>query len=338
MDLQKKKNLQILNLDKEVSISVLVIGSESFLGKSLIEDLMAQSNIQLSVAFRNATDEKIQFYLQNKIEVYQGDLVQEETLSQMEKSFDYVYYLVSATYPANSWKNPWEEVSLNLTPFFNLLKYLEEFPPKKVIYISSAGTVYGLKTTSLDENKLTRPFSPYGIFKVTMEHLLEYLRVKKGIAYDIYRVSNLYGPGQNPLKGQGVINIWVRKIIEEGKIVVFGDGSNVRDYIYVKDASMLLTHSLKPNVEDSQGCIYNLGTNEGFDLNQIIEILREVMPYTFDVDYRPNRKSDNKHVVVDSSKLNSNVPGFKFNSLKAGIQSTVDYMLEEHKLIKRQLS
>lgn len=313
---------------------ILIIGSESFLGKALIEDLFKVSNTKISVVFRSASEERILFYEQHQITIYQGDLLQQETLLQMETTFDYVYYLASATYPANSWRNPREEIDLNLIPFFNFMNYVETYPPGKIIYTSSAGTVYGLKIDALTEDKLTRPFSPYGIFKVTMEHLLEYLLVKKNIAYDVYRISNLYGPGQNPKKGQGVINIWIRNILESGKITVFGDGSNVRDYIYIKDASRLLLQSLKESKE-VEGRIFNLGTNKGYDLNAIISILINVISFNFKVDYKLDRKSDNKYVVVDSSKLLSQIPDFKFTSLEEGIQATVLNMQQEMSEIKK---
>jgi len=299
---------------------VLVIGSESFVGKHLLSTLLTQSDLDLSVLYRNIHPDRVKLYETHQVKTYSGDLEDYNTLLSLEAEYDLVYYLISATYPAASWANPKIEVGKNLTPFFNFMRFASVKKVKRIAYISSGGTVYGLQKGRLTEDVLTMPFSPYGIFKLTMERLLEYLSIKENIPHDIYRISNIYGPGQNISKGLGVINIWLKKIIDEKKITIFGDGENVRDYIYVKDVAELLLLSLKRTGKSSE--TFNMGANASYSLNELIDKMKNIVPFDFETAYIEGRKSDNKHVVINADKLIKHFGPYEFTTIEEGIQLT----------------
>ena len=98
---------------------------------------------------------------------------------------------------------------------------------------------------------MPNPFSPYGIIKLAMEHFLNYYHSKYGLASDIYRVSNVYGDGQDTTKGLGIINTFIEKILSENRVTVFGKGESVRNYVYVKDVAEILSLSTSTDIKKS---------------------------------------------------------------------------------------
>ena len=251
------------------------------------------------------------------------DLLNETTTRNQLSSMDVVYYLASETYPITSWHNPMMEVDRNLIPFISFMSAISGTSVKKVVYVSSAGTVYGTTTGKVAEGYDKAPFSPYGIMKLAMENLLNYYRVKEQIAFDIYRISNVYGEGQNTAKGLGIINTFIEKILRNEPLHVFGDGTVTRNYIYVKDVAHLLLYSLE-NIETSE--IFNLSSNDTCSINDLIAILKQKSDRPFNVEYTQSRQSDNSFIDLDNSKIISKNPSFVFTPLENGIEETFQFI------------
>lgn len=295
-------------------MNVAVIGSNGFIGKALVERLSAEKNLKLILFGRSEHSanspelpyKKINFF--NKTEL-QNDF----------KGIDIVYYLASETIPATSWENPNIEIEKNLIPFINLLDVLAHLGVKKIAFVSSAGTVYGPSIGKVHETSHKQPFSPYGIMKLTMENFLSYYQVKYGLHHDVYRVSNVYGEGQDTGKGLGIINTFLEKIIKENKVKVFGDGNNTRNYIYVKDVAELFCLSVQsPNTSD----VFNVSSDATLTINQLIEIMKKEVDEHFEVNYEPVRQSDNSYIDLDNTKITGRFKDFKFTSINQGILKT----------------
>ena len=127
----------------------------------------------------------------------------------------------------------------------------------------------------------------------------------------------------------GLINIFIEDIIRQGSVNVFGDGSNLRNYIYVKDVSRLLSLSL--NADKSVSNIWNLASMDSFTINQVIERMKVLLPVDFTFNYLHARSSDNTAIDIDNSKLMSAFPGFTFTEFDQAVLSTFLH-------IKQQLS
>lgn len=287
-----------------------ILGAKSFIGKQLAVTLSNDSSLEIVKFARESSDgDCIPIDLSNK-----------GGLRKHLKNFDVIYYLFSSSIPVSSWAEPVREINENLLPFMNFLEVASE-EVTKVAFISSGGTVYGPTTGKVSEDAVTKPFSPYGIVKLTMENFLEYYRIKEGLNYDVYRVSNAYGPGQNTAKGLGVINTFLENIISTGRVKVYGKGDTTRNYIYVKDVAELLTLSVK-SMDSSE--IYNLSSYDTLDINSLLSLMKEIIPFNFDIDYEKGRMSDNKFIDLDNSKLLNRYNGFKFTPLEAGILETFE--------------
>ena len=296
-------------------MNIGIIGGNGFIGKHLTDLLSQDTTISLKLFGRSSSCR-----LGNKFSYQQIDITNSEQITSCFKDIDIVYYLASASIPASSWESPQFDIENNLIPFIKFLECISKLNVKKIIFTSSAGTIYGSSIEKLNENSNKKPFSPYGINKITMEYYLSYFEIKHNLKHDIYRVSNIYGEGQNTSKGLGIINTFLEKIIKDKKVVVFGDGEIIRNYIYVKDVAEQLGYSLKSDLNVSN--IYNLASDDELSINELIHYIREMVIEEFTVIYVPTRNSDNPCILIDNQKIKAHFPYTKFTPIKEGLLNT----------------
>ena len=153
-----------------------------------------------------------------------------------------------------------------------------------------------------------------------MEYYLNYFEVKYNLKYSIFRVSNIYGEGQDTSKGLGIINTFLEKIILENSVTVFGNGSVIRNYIYVKDVAKIIANSINSDLEKSE--IYNLSSNDSFSINELIDILKLNLNENFSVIYIGTRESDNPKILLDNTKLTTEFINLEFTPFQEGIYNT----------------
>ncbi len=305
---------------------IAIIGSNGFIGKHLTEKISQNTSIDLSL-FGKADISTFG----NKHTYHKLDLMNSPQISSYFEDVDIVYYLASETIPATSWNNPFIEIEKNLLPFINFLECLSTLKTKKVVFLSSAGTIYGHSNEPVNEHSDKSPFSPYGIVKLSMENFLNYYQTKYQLNFDIYRVSNVYGEGQDTTKGLGIINTFLEKIISEKKINIFGDGKNVRNYIYVKDVAELLSYSITSDTSKSE--IFNLSSNDTLSINELVSIMQTVISENFAITYSENRQSDNLAIKLDNQKITNAHPNFLFTKIDDGILKTYQYI--KHSIINQ---
>lgn len=301
-------------------INVAVIGSNGFIGAHLTKRLSQLPEVNLFLFGRNEKSAFDQRFSYEKM-----DLMSRQQIMRSFENIDLVYYLASETIPATSWENPRVDIDKNLVPFIHFMDCISLLKVKKVVFLSSAGTVYGVSDKPLRENSDKTPFSPYGILKLTMENFLSYYQIKYGIHHDIFRVSNAFGEGQNTSKGLGIINTFLEKIIQDQKVTVFGDGNNIRNYIYVKDLADILSLSVSNDLTGSN--TLNLSSHDTLSINELIETIAKVVPHKFEVVYKPARLSDNPVIKLDNQKLLKIYPNIQFTKLEEAIQKTYQSLL-----------
>jgi UDP-glucose 4-epimerase len=206
------------------------------------------------------------------------------------------------------------------------LQYCLEKAIKKIIFISSGGTVYGIpESIPIKESHASNPISSYGITKRTIESYFNLYDKLWGLNTCIFRLSNPYGEKQNPKGTQGVIPVFLHKAIHGEVIEVWGDGEIVRDYIHIKDVIRVLTQAITIDTPES---IYNLGSGIGTSLNEILALIKNDLEPELKVNYLSARSFD-----VPTNVLNTDLLRQRFNfrstiNLKTGIS-------ELHKVLKR---
>ena len=311
--------------------NITVLGGDGFIGRHLVARLAGLTdemhNIRVFSRFSNyKSGDRHPFQELSNVTIIPGDFSNRNEVSSAIEKADYVFHLISTTNPATSSEEPLAEVDTNIRFTIELLESCVYHKVKKVIFLSSGGTVYGdVDSSTINEQTLPLPRSPYGIGKITIEHYLRYFKHTHGLDYIVYRVANPYGPGQNIYGKQGVIPIFMRSLLTNSTITVYGDGTMVRDYIYIDDLINMITTSY---AKSSQSEVYNLGSGSGVTINQIISTIEKCTGGHLKKIYTETPSTFVHKSVLDIQRFTQEF-GFKHPlSLEDGIKRTWDYVKE----------
>lgn len=302
---------------------VVVFGGDGFIGSHLVDQLAAQGHeISVFDRFRNDTSKNLA-QLEGGYRRIPGDFSSRDSVAAALEGQEVACHCISASNPVSGWRNPHAEIEEELRNSVRFFELCAQQGVRKVVYVSSGGTVYGQQTGPAGEDTLPRPCNPFGICRLAAEHFLDYFRIKDGLAADVYRAGNVFGPRQPMNASQGVIAVWMGRIIEGKPIEVFGDEKTLRDYIYVEDAAHLMTLSLQDLASSDT---FNLGTGRGTSVLQLLEIFRTVVDRPFEYRIQPRRASDNTCVILPSGKLLRRYPEFRFQDLQGMLRRTWEHV------------
>lgn len=309
------------------SKNCIIYGGGGFIGSHICEELLNQG-YEVTVFDKLYFDKRNISAFRNRVNVIEGDFYNEKDIKKSLKGQDIVFHLVSSTLPANSNLNPAYDVETNLIATIKMLDRCRDYKVSKVIFISSGGTVYGIPgKIPTPETFCGNPICSYGIVKKTIEDYLYMYHRLYGLDYNVFRLANPYGERQNPFVAQGVIPVFLMKILKNETINIWGDGSITRDYIYIKDAVDCLLKSLKVSTKKK---LFNLGSGRGYSLNEILDIMKKVTEVKPKVKYQRGRDID-----VPVNILNSNLAKKTFNwkpktEIEKGIYKTFYYLKENY--------
>ncbi len=282
----------------------LVLGSTGFIGSHLVDYLAEQGHFVRCFGRYKSTDTNS---FENKehhdIEIYRGDFLSKSSLDAALDDIEYVFHLISTTTPISSDADPLVDVDTNIRMSVQLFDLCVKKGVKRVIFASSGGAIYGNVDTldSLSEDTCPNPISPYAIGKLTIENYLRYFRVKHGLDSFSLRISNPYGPRQNILSGQGVIGVFLDKVASGKPITVFGDGTMVRDYIYIEDVVKMIAGASMQEKHDFD--VYNIGSGIGYSINDLLKSIKEVTGAEMQVEHVKAPTTFVQHVKLDSTRF-----------------------------------
>lgn len=304
----------------------LILGGGGFIGSHLADSLLNNGYEVVIFDKLNFSRNNINHILE-KITIIEGDFNNEIDLINSIKEIDIVFHLVSSTLPANSNKNPIYDVETNLISSLRFLNEAIENKISKVIFVSSGGTVYGIpERLPIKEYHPRKPICSYGIIKKTIEDYLYMFEKLYGLDYYVFRLSNPYGERQNPFVSQGVIPVFLKKIIKNEQIEIWGDGTVERDYIYIDDVIDALISVLNKNPKDR---IFNLGSGKGYTLNEILEIIEKVTGEKAKVIYKDKRNIDVPVNVLDNKLISEKLDWCPKTGIEIGIEKTYEYLKKE---------
>ena len=267
----------------------LVIGGSGFIGSHLVDALL-RSGRKVRSFDRQGIDSPIVDTHNPNLEQVIGDFFRESDVAKALEGCDVCYHLVSTTTPKSSNDDPIYDVETNILATVRLLDQAVRSGVRKVIFTSSGGTVYGIpEQVPTSEHHPTDPICSYGISKLTIEKYLNLYYRLHGLDYSVLRIANPYGEGQPVNKGQGAIAVFLYKAMQQEEIEIWGDGSVIRDYIYIGDviSALLAVSNYKGKTR-----IFNIGAGRGLTLNYLLDTIDKVTMMPTRRLYIPGRGFD----------------------------------------------
>ena len=231
-----------------------------------------------------------------------------------------VFHLAAQASVPNSVADPAGDAEINILGTINLLERCRNAGVRRVVYSSTGGALYGEpEQFPCTEEHPVRPLSPYGLSKYVAERYVEIYRQLYGLEYAILRYANVYGPRQDPFGEAGVVSIFGQRMVNGEDLIVFGDGTQERDFVYVEDVARanLLT------LERGSGQALNIGCGVGTSVNDLVARLREATGYEKKPTYTEPRAGDVYRIALDASKARRELGWEPKVSLEEGLRRTV---------------
>jgi len=279
-------------------MNTLVLGGNGFIGSHLVDELLASGH---SVRVFDRFPEKYRPPISN-VDYRSGHFGDAFSMAEALQGIDVVFHLISTTVPGTSNLNPVADINDNLIATVVLLDQMIKMGIKRIVYLSSGGTVYGKPhIIPIPEDHPLNPICSYGVVKVAIENYLKMYQELYGLQPTIIRPSNPFGPRQGHDGVQGVIATFISKLFHNLPIKVWGDGSIIRDYMSVTDLVRLCVIAIEHNY-----CgIFNAGNGKGISVSEIIEQLRDVSGHSPIISFETGRAFDVKEVVLDLNHTKS---------------------------------
>jgi len=311
---------------------VLILGADGFIGSNLVKSLQKDKKYKIFAfdLFKDGASKNIKKFDENLVMI-QGNFLNRGDIKNAVKGVDYVFHFISLTTPGSSMNDPLIDINTNIVGTVNLLEECVKAKVKRIIFPSSGGAIYGNQRKEVyNEEDNTDPISPYAISKLAIEKYLQYYKSHRGLDYLILRYSNPYGPGQNVVGSQGIISIFLNLIKNNKPITIFGDGENIRDYIYIDD---LINITRKVFDKKNKYQLYNIGSGNGASINEIVKIIRKVSKSKITIEKQPNRDIDVRKIVLDTKRISDEINYVQKISLEKGIQKTWEWLEKKNKRI-----
>lgn len=313
-------------------MKILVTGGAGFIGSNVVDKLI--ENNHMVCVIDNLSTGKIE-NLNNKVKFYNCDITDEYGLKEIFKKEnpEVVYHFAAQIDVQKSLKETKFDAEVNILGSINVLECCREFNVRKIIYPSSAA-VYGVpKYLPIKEEHNISPISFYGISKYTPEHYIKVFSDLYGIKYTILRYSNVYGVRQNVQGEGGVVSIFIDKFLNNELPVIFGDGKQTRDFIYVKDIANANLFAL--NKGDNE--VINISSNISVSVNELLKIVKKYFDNDLDIIYKEAREADILHSCLDNELAKKTLDWVSEYSLIRGIEETINYYKDLHNLRREKL-
>ncbi len=302
----------------------LVLGANGFIGSHLVDALVTAGHDVR--AFDRFSKDPL-FDKSNDIEIFRGDFLNKSDLSDALNDIEYVFHFISTTTPATAENDPLIDIETNIRMSIVLFELCASLNVKRVIFASTGGAIYGEGGDApCSENDKPEPVSPYAIGKLTIEHYLHYFRVKRGLDSVCFRISNPYGERQSLHRKQGVIPIFLENIIKDKPLTVMGDGSMVRDYIYVKDVASMISQMF---ANETKSNTYNLGSGKGVDISELVHTVQIVSGKTAKIGHMPTPATFVHKVLLDVTRFAKEFKLAPKVGLEDGMRHTYNYIEKE---------
>jgi UDP-glucose 4-epimerase len=304
--------------------NILVTGGAGFIGSNVVDEYIKEKHrvIILDNLFSGKKEN-----INPAAKFYKIDIRDKKILNILKKEkIEIINHHAAQISVPDSVKDPLFDAKVNILGTLNLLQCAKEVKIKKIIFISSGGTVYGsnAKLPASEDMPITAD-NPYGISKVTGEHYVRFFSNQYNIKFVILRYSNVYGPRQIPHGEAGVVSIFINKILKDERPVIFGKGKCIRDYVYVGDVARANVLALTKATNEA----INIGTGIKTDVNKLYEIICKITNFNKKAIMGPYREGDIPANFLNIKKAKKVLNWSPEVDLEEGIKRTYNFFLKK---------
>lgn len=298
----------------------IVTGGAGFIGSHIV-DLLIEKGHKVIIIDNLSTGNKKNINPLAKF--YQTDIASPEIAAIfIQEKPDFVFHLAAQIDVRISVSDPLLDAKTNILGALNIIENSSMSNVKKIIFASTGGAIYGeAGIIPTPEGYPEKPLSPYGIAKLSIEKYLYYYKTIKNLDYTALRMANIYGPRQNSQGEAGVIAIFIDKLLRGEQPIINGDGTNTRDYLYVKDTAKAYILALEKPVSGE----FNLGTAKETTVNEIYKKITEKMQIDALPVYGPAKLGEQKRSCLDWQKAKKELGWTPEYDLDKGIAETVEW-------------
>lgn len=298
---------------------ITVTGGAGFIGSHLVDRLIEDGHtVQVIDNLYTGNKE----FVHSKAQFVELDIRDPKLYSVLEEFRpDYIFHEAAQTEVSTSMSDPMLDCDINLMGLINLLNAAVKLDVKKFLMPSSAAVYGNLDTLPLNEEMIGNPSSFYGLTKLTTEHYLRIYHESFGLPYICYRYSNVFGPRQGNGGEGGVISIFAKAIVQGSPIIIYGDGKQTRDFIYVDDVVEANILGIQHQVTG----IYNVSTGISSSVNLLVDEFRNISGKDIEVVYDKPRLGDIRDSVLATDKSEKELLFTAKYNLHDGLIKTYEY-------------
>jgi UDP-glucose 4-epimerase len=306
-------------------MKVLVTGGAGFIGSNVVDKLI---NRDYEVAIIDDLSTGRLENLNERARFYKVDICSPELEGIFRKEMpEIVNHHAAQIDVRRSLDNPILDAQINIMGSLNLLGCCQKYGAKKVIYASTGGAIYGEpESLPASEDCSIKPLSPYGVNKYIVEKYLPLYRQNYNLDYTILRYGNVYGPRQDPHGEAGVVAMFIEGMLRGKRPIVFGDGEQTRDFVYVDDVVNANLFVL----DDGDGGIFNIGTGHPTSVNELFKLLKEILKYNNQPLYGNERPGEIRNIYLDITRAQRNIGWRPEVGLEEGLVRTIRWLSERH--------
>ena len=310
---------------------VLVTGGAGFIGSHIAEAFLADG---WEVTVLDDLSRGQQRNVPRGARFVQADIRSPEARRLVaEGRFDVVNHHAAQIDVRVSVDRPAHDAEINLVGFVNLLEGAGDGGVRRVVFASSGGVVYG--ETDLfptPETDAKRPVSPYGVSKLAGEHYLRALGMLRGFQGVAMRYANVFGPRQDPKSEAGVVSIFVARVLAQRPMTIFGDGTQTRDYVFVRDvarANVLASRAELPSADGIDGAAFNIATARERTVLDVAEAVMGVMGARVPLEFAPPRPGELLRSTLAITKAQQTLGWRPQHTFEDGLGELVHWFREE---------
>jgi len=303
-------------------VSILITGGAGFIGSHIV-DLLEADGLDVTV-LDNLCSGKAR-NLGEKTILKVGDVRDKSAVAAaVSGGVDCVFHLAAQIDIRRAVEDSWLDAQVNVGGTINVLKACVEAHARRFVVSSTGGALYGEPSTlPATEQSAIRPLSPYGVSKYCAEQYIGYFHRACGLETVILRYANVYGPRQDPNGEAGVVSIFARRTLLDQPCIVYGDGEQTRDFVFVDDVA----HA---NMLAMQGPLgtFNIGMGVETSLNQLLAAFEHVVGHPIARQYAPARAGEVQRIALNAEKARHELGWNPSVSLEAGLARTIEWCKE----------